>query len=122
MLFDAMSGKRFDKVPYVDNHERLKQLSPEELDAAKDELNEMIEGDEIHTAGWMPGNDWTGTPFQPIFKKAAHKDYDLAAKIFGLLVFEVFMSREDKWFTLRAEKDGEPIGSRTYFKSKKLGA
>ena len=75
----------------------------------------MIEGTEIQTAGWMPGKDWTGTPFQPIYEKAARYSEEAAARCFGLMVWEVFMERDEKWTSGRFEKDGEPIGSRTYF-------
>ena len=32
-------------------------------------IDELIDdaGAEIATAGWLPGSDWTGTPFQPIY-------------------------------------------------------
>ena len=33
-----------------------------------DELNKRIdENPEVHTAGWIPGHDWTGTVFYPIY-------------------------------------------------------
>lgn len=118
MLFDTFTNKEYSKIPYPETFILLDRLSEEELAAAKNELRFKIEGDEIHTAGWMPGNDWRNTPFQPIYEKAALKNQDLAAKVFGLLVFNVFQEHGDKWLTLRAEKDGEPIGSRTYFRAK----
>lgn len=118
MLFDTFSHKEFKKTPYPETFRLLNKMSEVQLSAARDALNDMIEGDEIHTAGWMPGSDWTGTPFQPIYEIAANRDYSMAAKLFGLLVFETFMNRDEKWYTLRAEKDGYPIGSRTYFKAK----
>ena len=76
----------------------------------------MIDADEIHTAGWMPGSDWTDTPFQPIYEKAAQQSFDAAARCFGLMVWEVMMERPERWTSGRFEKDGEPIGSRTYFR------
>jgi hypothetical protein len=39
----------------------------------------------------MPGADWTGSPFETIFEKAARYNFDLAAKLFGLIVWVVFM-------------------------------
>ena len=78
----------------------------------------MIDGDEIHTSSWMPGSDWSDTPFHPIWEKAAKKNEDLAAKIFGVLVWDVFRERPERWITGRFEKDGEPISGRTYFKDR----
>lgn len=64
----------------------------------------------------MPGSDWTGTAFQPIWEKAAKKNEELAAKIFGLLVFEIFRHRPEDWYTGRFEKEGIPLRGRTYFR------
>ena len=30
----------------------------------------MIDGAEVHTAGWMPGYYWPGTPWEPIYTHA----------------------------------------------------
>lgn len=116
MLVDIDTGREIHTVPYKETYDLTKRMSANELDAVCTELNSRIDGDEIHTAGWMPGADWTGTPFQPIYEKAARRNQDLAARIFGLIVWKVFMDREETWITGRFEKDGEPIGSRTYFR------
>ena len=63
------------------------------LTLAEAAVNEMIDNGEIFTSSWMPGSDWGGTAFQPIWEKAAKKNEDLGAKIFGLLVFDVFRQR-----------------------------
>ena len=118
MLIDFETGKEITKMPYLKNFELLlKRLSAAELKEARQALNAKIDGDEIHTAGWMPGADWTGTPFQPIYSKAAGKDQKTAAKLFGLLVWDVFSNREERWFTGRFELHGKDIGSRTYFRA-----
>lgn len=116
MLFDFMSGKQITHVPYADEYRRyMAAMDPDEIAAIKGALNDMIEGTEIQTAGWMPGSDWTGTVFEPIYFKAANQSYSASAKCFGLMVWEVFMERPERWISGRFEKDGEPIGSRTYF-------
>lgn len=115
-LIDVMTGKRIDKVPYERDYRRvMSRLSPAEVGAMKASLNEKIDAGDIHTAGWMPGNDWTNTPFQPLYEKGAKRDYVVSAKLFGLLVWEVFMERPETWGSGRFEKDGKDIGSRTYF-------
>lgn len=116
MLFDMMTGKPITKVPYEIEYRRyMAAMSPTEIAAIKRQLNSMIDGTEIQTAGWMPGSDWTGTVFEPIYFKAASQSYSASAKCFGLMVWEVFMERPERWTSGRFEKDGEPIGSRTYF-------
>jgi hypothetical protein len=54
----------------------------------------------------------------PIYEKAARQNPDLAGRLFGLMVWVVFMERPERWITGRFEKDGEPIGSRTYFRDR----
>jgi hypothetical protein len=108
MLVDLMSGKSIAKVPYEAEYRSfMSRMTPDEIRAIKGALNDMIDGDDIHTAGWMPGSDWTGTPFQAIYEKAAWKSYSGAARCFGLMVWEVFMERPEKWTSGRFEKDGE---------------
>ncbi|MBA2719525.1 MAG: hypothetical protein H0U52_09840 [Chloroflexi bacterium] len=80
--------------------------------------NELIDesGAEIATAGWLPGSDWTGTAFQPIYDKAARGDFGAAAMFFGQLVWLTIMGREERWGSGRYQVDGRDIGSRTYFR------
>ncbi len=116
MLIDLMTTKTITKMPYAKEYKLwMSRLSAAEIAAIKTELNAKIDGHTIHTAGWMPGNDWRGTPFQPIYEKAARHDIKTSALCFGLMVWEVFMDRPETWTSGRFEKDGEPIGSRTYF-------
>ena len=116
MLVDMMSGTTITRVPYEPEYRHfMSRLTTGEINAAKARLDELIEGTEIQTAGWMPGKDWTDTPFQPIYEKAAKYSQEAAARCFGLMVWEVFMERPEKWTSGRFEKDGEQIGSRTYF-------
>ena len=40
-------------------------------------------GAEIATAGWLPGSDCIGTPFEPIYTKVARGDFDRSATFLG---------------------------------------
>jgi hypothetical protein len=116
MLFDMMSDKQITEVPYSAEYRRfLSRMPASEIQAIKDELNSRIDGTEIQTAGWIPGSDWSSTVFQPIYEKAANYDVAAAARCFGLMVWDVFMNRPERWTSARFEKNGEEIGSRTYF-------
>jgi len=96
------------------------------IDAAKAEIHRMLSSGEVHTTSWMPGRDWTGTPFDPIYW--ALQDEILAAKCFGLLVMECVLERSngmalefavpmpEDWGSGHYEKDGYPIKGRTYFR------
>ena len=52
-----------------------------------DHINELIDnaGAEIATAGWLPGEDWSGTPLQSIYEIAAKRHYGVASMMFGLV-------------------------------------
>jgi hypothetical protein len=91
------------------------RLSATEFNSIVDALDVQISGKEIHTSSWMPGNDWTGSPYQVLHEKAARFNEELSGKMFGLMVFIAFMQRPEVWITGRFEKDGEPITGRTYF-------
>lgn len=78
-------------------------------------LDAMIEGTDIQTGGWMPGNDWTATPFQAIYEVCG-KDKDEAGRCFGLIVWKVFEKRPESWASAHGMKDGQEIRSRTYFR------
>lgn len=74
-----------------------KQIRKEEYQVIIDELNRRIdENPEVHTAGWIPGHNWDGTVFYPIYL-ACNKDKIAAAKFFGIIVFAVFMDRPERW-------------------------
>ncbi len=116
MLIDMMTRRTISAVPFAKEYAAfMARMSASEIADIKAELNNRIDGTEIQTAGWMPGSDWTGTVFQPIYEKAARRDSSAAARCFGLMVWEVFMRRPETWTSGRFENNGEPIGSRTYF-------
>ncbi|WP_375428098.1 hypothetical protein [uncultured Sphingomonas sp.] len=93
------------------------RLSAAELTAVRDELDHRIDGSRIETASWIPGSDWRGTPYQSIYEKGARFNPDLAALMFGLMVWEAFERHEDDWFTERFSMGGEENRFRVYFKS-----
>ena len=119
MLIDIDTGKSIERIPYRSDFDALRRrLSDLEFDAMIARINELIDesGAEIATAGWLPGSDWTGTPFEPIYSKAARGDFDRSAMFFGQLVWYAVMKRPEQWASGRYELDGKAIGSRTYFR------
>jgi hypothetical protein len=119
MLIDIFTNKEIRRIPYREQFELArKRLTAAEFDAIIARINELIDkaGGEIATAGWLPGHDWTGTPFEPIYTKAAQRNYELSARLFGQIVWYTIMKRPERWASGRFEKDGVDIGSRTYFR------
>jgi hypothetical protein len=94
------------------------KLTPTQIAEIKTAINAKLHGTEIQTSSWMPGSDWTGNAYQPIYEKAANYSERNAAICFGLFVWQVFMERPETWFVGRFEKDGELIAGLTYFRSR----
>jgi hypothetical protein len=119
MIFDINTGKVVTTQPYAEEFRIWKnRLSASEFDAIINELNSMIDKDEIHTAGWMPGNNWSGTVFEPIYTKVCGMNEEESGLCFGLFVWYVFQTRPDEWYSGKFEKDGVSIKSRTYFRKR----
>jgi len=115
MLIDISTGNTIERIPYKSTLDALRaRLSREEFQAMVDRIDEA--GGEIATAGWLPGSDWMGTLFEPIYTKAARGDFDRSAMFFGQLVWYTVMQRPERWGSGRYEVEGRDIGSRTYFR------
>ena len=117
MLINIDTGKPITKIPHKKSFEAWrKQISNEDYQAVVDELNKRIdENPEVHTAGWIPGHDWTGTVFYPIYL-ACKKDTISAALFFGIIVFIMFMDRPEQWSLGRYKVNDQDIASMTYFR------
>uniref|UniRef100_Q3ASP9 Uncharacterized protein n=1 Tax=Chlorobium chlorochromatii (strain CaD3) TaxID=340177 RepID=Q3ASP9_CHLCH len=117
MLYSIESNSQITHIPHhKDFTSWRKRLSDDEYQAIVDDLNSRIDGTEIQTSSWMPGSDWRGTVFQPIYEKACRYSKESSAKFFGLIVWKVFMDRPEWWAFGRYEKDGIQISGITYFK------
>lgn len=116
MLYSIDTGKYVSHMPHKNDFDKwMKNLSNEDYDKLIDVLNEKIDESDINTAGWLPGNDWTGTVYEPLYL-ACGEDKVKSGMFFGLILFDLLMSRKDKvWGFGRFEKDGKQLGSMTYF-------
>ena len=116
MLYSIDTGKYVTSVHHKKDFDKwMKNLSADDYRKIEDALNEKIDQNDINTAGWLPGHDWTGTVFEPIYD-ACGKNVTQAGMFFGLIVFDLLMNREDRvWGFGRFEKDGKQIASMTYF-------
>lgn len=116
MLYSIDTGKYVTSVPHKGDFDKwMKCLSDEEYEKIEEELNNKIDENDVNTAGWIPGHDWTGTVYEPIYE-ACGRNVSRSGMFFGLIVFNLLMNREDKvWGFGRFEKDGKQIASMTYF-------
>lgn len=117
MLYSVDSETYITKVPHQQKFTIwTARLSAAELAGIRHELQHIFGASEINTSSWLPGDDWMGTPWEPIYDKACRQDEEAAAKCFGLFVWEAVMHDKDSWSFGRYEKDGVPIEGITYFK------
>ena len=96
----------------------MRRLVPADFGCIRDALNQHIDtqsGGEIITSSWIPGADWNGTPYQPIYE-AVGQDWGMARFFFGLIVWNVMINRPETWsFGRYPKNDGDIIGM-TYFR------
>ena len=114
MLYSVDSGRYVTRLPHKTEFDRwMKRLSAADYQRIADVINERIDASDINTAGWMPGHDWTGTVYEPLYD-ACGKNETQSGMFFGLIVFNTLMRRTDGvWGFGKFEKDGVPISSMT---------
>jgi hypothetical protein len=119
MLYSVPELKRLKDVPHMHEYrawrDSLDKTDPNAYGRIHAELDNRFEGKEVDTSSWIPGTDWTGTVFDPIYHACGQNEVS-AALFFGLLVWQVVMDRADCWSFGRYEKDGIPIKGMTYFR------
>ncbi|NBL00078.1 MAG: hypothetical protein EOM50_19135 [Erysipelotrichia bacterium] len=72
------------------------------------ELNYIIQrkidnNEKIAVSTFIPGSDWSGTVWNPIYTKSCGHDEEQAALFFGLLVCQIMIDRDEKWYFIKQE-------------------
>ena len=116
MLYSFDSGRYVEKLPHKAQFDAWrKKLSDSAFEAVRNELMTHFNENEVNTAGWIPGHDWTGTVYDPLYR-ACGNNVEAAGLFFGLIVFKLLMDDPDKvWGFGRYEINNIPIKSLTYF-------
>lgn len=84
------------------------RLSDDEFNHMIIELNHIVEGnienkDGVVVSSFIPGSDWSDTVWDPIYSKACLCDEEHSAQFFGLLVCQVLIDRDEKWYFLKQD-------------------
>lgn len=117
MIYSIEAESYIERIPHLKDYKRWRSgLSDKEYQNIYDELFERIDGSEIETSSWIPGSDWTGTVFQPIYEKACYRDNREAAKFFGLILWHVILEHDEVWAFGRYKLGDIPIEGLTYFR------
>jgi hypothetical protein len=83
-------------------------LSQDEYQAMLYELNRIVQksiddNSNIVVAGFIPGSNWSGTVWEPIYLKACRYEEDHSAQFFGLLVCQVLIDRKETWYFIKQD-------------------
>jgi len=90
-------------------------LTQAEVEAIMAHLAHEVEvRSEILTTIWIPGADWSETPLERIYEVCG--DEVLAAKIFGLFMWDTMQRHPEAWGFGHYELDGKPIKGMTYYR------
>tara|TARA_R110002072_G_scaffold30353_2_gene94844 strand:+ start:3477 stop:3854 length:378 start_codon:yes stop_codon:yes gene_type:complete len=116
-LFSIDSHEYVDRMIHEASFNRCKaRLSAQAYDTIVQELASRFDADEVQTSSWIPGSDWTGTIWEPIYSKACMGDVTQAALFFGLLVWRVALDHPEVWGFGRYQLNGKDIAGMTYFR------
>ncbi|MXX05920.1 MAG: hypothetical protein F4Z71_04095 [Gammaproteobacteria bacterium] len=117
MLYSVDTQKYISHIPYKSDFDNwCSRLSEEQISSIRSELQSMISENEIHTSSWMPGSNWEGTPWEPIYTHACDQDFNAAALCFGLFVWEAFLNHTEVWSFGKYYLNKEQIRGMTYFR------
>lgn len=111
------SEKYITKLPHKKDFDAWrKNISDSDYAAIEDALIEKACSSEVITSSWIPGNDWSGTVYEPIYN-ACGKNKEASGLFFGLILFNTLMNYPDTtWgFSKHGEIKEKDIKGTTYF-------
>ena len=108
-LDEAGNSEQVEHVPHPETWALRERLSSREDEAILDALSgvfdrALVSNERIVTSSWVPGSDWTDSPYQPIFE-ATRQDFEVAGWLFGLYMWYVAMNRPEDWACTKGEGD-----------------
>jgi hypothetical protein len=113
MLLSPDTFEIIKEIPHKKEYEIWRsRLTAGEYDDLIKVLSDHISGDRILTSSWIPGRDWTGTPYQIIYEKACQCNQEHAAWFFGLILWDTIMRHSDIWSFAKSAN----VKGTTYFK------
>lgn len=117
MLYSFDTLRVVEKVPHASEYAVwMSRLSKRDVDDVRAEMEKRMEGKDVNVSSWIPGNDWAGTPFEVIYRKATLFNEGQAAMCFGLMLWELMMERDDWWGCRKCEPGDRGISGTAYFR------
>jgi hypothetical protein len=111
MLFD-LDGNEITHMVYKEDYDRWRgNLADSDYRRIIEEIHHYMDGCDYFKSSHIPGYDWTGTPYEPIYY-AVREHWDNARKFFGLLVWEAVQEHEAEWVLRPKDHDADQPTSR----------
>lgn len=115
MLFD-LNGREVTHIPHKRDFDTWRsRISDSDYEKAVAAIGDYVEGRDIFTSGFIPGSDWTGTPYEPLYY-ACNQSVTHAAFFFGLIVWITMMKHDEEWVFKPSDRDAEDPHGVTYWK------
>lgn len=110
-------GKEITEVSHLDFFNRYYgRLDLAQQRAIDDTIDTVLDSGRIHTTSWVPGPDWRGTAYQPIFEVACSEDWHRARLLYGLIFMRRVIARDEDWYCGRYPRTEDEIIGLTYWR------
>ena len=120
-MLESLSGQEMRGIPRGRReffNAIRRRMTDEDYQAAIDGVNDYIDQhDEFFVSSFIPGSDWGGTPFLPIWHAARH-NYDHSRIFFGLVVWDAVANHRpgEQWVFMLADRDADDILGTKYWR------
>lgn len=121
MLF-KVNGEEIKELYHKSEYNKvIAKLTAQEIVDIEKELEKIItaklgsDEEKVFTSSWVPGKDWSGTVYHPIYTKGTAYNEEQAGKIFGLFFMKAFIENDNEWFFFKPNSD-EMRGSYYFLK------
>ena len=115
MLFD-LNGNQMTYIPHKRDYDAWRaRISDGDYDRAVEAIREYMADKDVFTSSYIPGPDWTDTPYQPLYH-ACGQSVQQSGFFFGLIVWIIVMNDDETWLFKPSDKEADdPLGM-TYWR------
>ncbi|MEE9615332.1 MAG: hypothetical protein V3W31_10360 [Thermodesulfobacteriota bacterium] len=119
MALFNLKGEALTNMPHKEQYDNwMQNLGRDDyrgvLDAIHDVLDDARDKSEPVYSARIPGREWEGTPYKPIYI-ACNKDWNASRLFYGQLCWEAVQSHEADWTVIAEERGDDQQGGKIYF-------
>ena len=111
-----VEGKLIHTIPHKDKYDFIQaQLTQAQEDTIIEEIHRKIADVEIFSASFLPGSNWTGTPFQCLYDICENQQE--AGYLYGIMCWIAVQKHGDEWVCYKSDEKTKQLGlGWTYYK------